>query len=311
LGRYDGRRQFNAVTAPTRGPTSLTGVQKMAIVVTGTTGPFGRKVVEHLLARGVEPGEILATARRPEALGDLAERGIRTARLDYDDVDPAVLSAGDVVLLVSGNEFGRREAQHGNVVKAAAAAGVERIVYTSAPSADDTTLAVAPEHAATERLIRDSGVPFTFLRNGWYTENYLSTFEQARGTGVVVGSAGNGAVASAPREEFAEAAAAVLATDDHEGAIYELTGDEAWTYADLAATFGDVLGTEVVYRSMAPEEHREVLQGAGLDEGTAGFVVALDQNIAEGLLAVRTGELSKLIGRPTTTMPVTVASWVN
>ena len=283
----------------------------MAIVVTGVTGPFGRKVVEHLLARGVEPGEILATARRPEALEDLAERGVRTARLDYDDVDPAVLSAGDVVLLVSGNEFGSRAAQHGNVVKAAAGAGVERIVYTSAPSADDTTLAVAPEHAATEKLISDSGLPATILRNGWYTENYQQTLDQARGTGAVVASAGDGAVASAPREDFAEAAALVLSTSGHEGAVYELSGDEAWTFADLAAVFGDVLGSEVAYRPVSSEEHHEVLVGAGLDEGTAGFVVALDQNIAEGLLAVRTGDLSLLLGRPTTPMPVTVASWVS
>jgi NAD(P)H dehydrogenase (quinone) len=283
----------------------------MAIVVTAVTGPFGRKAVEHLLARGVEPGEILATARRPEALADLAERGLRTARLDYDDVDPTVLSAGDVLLLVSGSEFGRREAQHGNVIKAAAAAGVERIVYTSAPAADDTTLAVAPEHAATERLITDSGVPFTFLRNGWYTENYRQDFDQARESGVVVASAGDAAVASAAREDYAEAAAVVLTTAGHEGAVYELSGDEVWTFADLAAAFADVLGRDVAYRPVTPDEHREVLLGAGLDEGTAGFVVALNVNTVEGLLAVRTGELSRLLGRPTTPMPVTVASWAS
>jgi len=283
----------------------------MAIVVTGVTGPFGRKVVEHLLARGVQPGEILATARRPEALADLAERGVRTAGLDYDDVDPTVLSAGDVLLLVSGSEFGRRESQHGNVIKAAAAVGVQRIVYTSAPAADDTTLAVAPEHAATERLIAESGLTSTIVRNGWYTENYQQTLEQARETGVVVASAGDGSVASAARGDFAEAAAVVLTTPGHEGKVYELSGDEAWGFADLAAVFADVLGRDVAYRPVTPEEHQEVLVGAGLDEGTAGFVVALDQNIAEGLLAVRTGELSRLIGRPTTPMPVTVASWAS
>ena len=281
----------------------------MAIVVTAATGHLGRKVVEQLLARGVDPTEILATARRPEALDGLADRGVRTARLDYDDVDPTVLSAGDVLLLVSGSEFGQRAAQHGNVVKAAVAAGVERIVYTSAPAADDTELAVAPEHAATERLIRECGLPFTFVRNAWYTENYAQAFEQARETGLVLGSAGDAAVASATREDYADAAAVVLTTQGHEGAVYELSGDEAWTFSDLAATFGDALGREVGYRSVTPDEHREVLVGAGLDEGTAGFVVALDQNIADGLLAVRTGELSKLIGRPTTPMPDTVASW--
>jgi NAD(P)H dehydrogenase (quinone) len=283
----------------------------MAIVVTAVTGPFGRKVVEHLLARGVQPGEILATARRPEALADLAERGVRTAGLDYDDVDPTVLSAGDVLLLVSGSEFGRREAQHGNVVKAASAVGVERIVYTSAPAADNTTLAVAPEHAATERLIAESGLTATILRNGWYTENYQQTLEQARETGVVVANAGDGSVASAPREDFAEAAAVVLATPGHEGKVYELSGDEAWGFADLAAVFADVLGRDVAYRPVSAEEHQEILVGAGLDEGTAGFVAALDQNIADGLLAVRTGDLSRLLGRPTTPMPVTVASWAS
>lgn len=283
----------------------------MTIVVTGVTGPFGRQVVEHLLARGVDPAEILATARRPEGLTDLAERGVRTARLDYDDVDPTLFSAGDVVLLVSGSELGRREAQHGNVIKAAAAAGVERLVYTSAPAADDTTLAVAPEHAATERLIAGSGLTSTLLRNGWYTENYLPTFDQARESGVVVASAGDGAVASAPRGELAEAAAVVLTTDGHDGAVYELSGDEAWTYDELAAAFGDTLGRDIAYRPVTSEEHRELLLGAGLDEGTAGFVAALDQNIADGLLAVRTGHLSKLLGRPTTPMPATVASWAN
>jgi NAD(P)H dehydrogenase (quinone) len=283
----------------------------MAIVVTAVTGPFGRKVVEHLLARGVQPAEILATARRTEALADLAERGVRTARLDYDDVDITVMSAVDVLLLVSGSEFGRHEAQHGNVIKAASAAGVERIVYTSAPSADDTTLAVAPEHAATERLIAESGLTSTILRNGWYTENYEQTLEQARETGVVVGSAADGSVASAPREDFAEAAAVVLATPGHEGKIYELSGDEAWSFADLAGVFADVLGRDVTYSPVTPQKHQEILVGVGLDEGTAGFVVALDQNIAEGVLAVRTGDLSRLLGRPTTPMPVTVASWAN
>ena len=222
-----------------------------------------------------------------------------------------MLSAGDVLLLVSGSEIGSREAQHGNVVKAAVAAGVERIVYTSAPAADDAELAVAPEHAATERLIRDSGLPFTFVRNAWYTENYAQAFEQARETGVVLGSAGDAAVASATRDDYAEAAAVVALTDGHEGAVYKLSGDEAWTFSDLASAFGDVLGREIAYRPVTPDEHREVLLGAGLDEGTAGFVVALDQNIAAGLLSVRTGELSKLIGRPTTPMPATVATWAS
>jgi NAD(P)H dehydrogenase (quinone) len=212
-------------------------------------------------------------------------------------------------LLVSGSELGQRVQQHGNVVDAAVKAGVTRIVYTSAPAADDTTLAVAPEHTATEELIRDSGLPYTFVRNAWYTENYLPTFQQAAESGVLSGSAGKGRVASAAISDYAEAAAVAASTDGHENAVYELSGDVAWTFDDLAATFAEVLGREVAYTSVSPDEHRAALLGAGLDEGTAGFVVALDQDIAQGLLGVTTGELTKLIGRPTTPLTDSVRSW--
>jgi len=286
----------------------------MSIVITGATGHLGRLVVESLLQRGAEG--IVATGRSAERLadlGDLAERGVRLERLDFDDVPDSVdwLAAGDVLLLVSGSEVGRRVPQHRAVVELAARSGVRRIVYTSAPAADDTTLAVAPEHAATEALIRESGVPFTFLRNGWYTENYLPTFEQARASGVVLGSAGEGRVASAPRSDFAEAAAVVLTTDGHEGAVYELFGDAGWTYGELAATFAGVLDREVTYRSLSPDEHRDALLAAGLDEGTAGFVVALDQDIAAGLLGLTTGDLARLLGRPTVPLRDTVGSWAS
>jgi len=283
----------------------------MSIVVTGATGHLGRLVVESLLERGVDPAEVVATGRAVERLADLSERGVRVERLDFDAVPEAVpwLAAGDVVLLVSGSEVGRRVDQHAAVVELARRAGVARIAYTSAPAADDTSLVLAPEHAATERIIRQSGVPFTFLRNGWYTENYLPTFEQAAATGVVAGSAGDGRIASAPRADYAEAAAVVLAGPGHENAVYELSGDVAWSFDELADAFAAALGREVRYQRLTPEEHRRMLLEAGLDEGTAGFVVALDQDAAAGLLAVTTGDLSRLVGRPTVPMPETVSAW--
>jgi NAD(P)H dehydrogenase (quinone) len=283
----------------------------MSIVVTGATGQLGRLVVEQLLEAGLAPADLVATGRSVEKLTDLGERGVRVERLDFGAVPESVdwLGEGDVLLLVSGSEVGQRVAQHAAVVDLAVRSGVRRIVYTSAPAADDTALVLAPEHAATELLIRDSGLPFTFLRNSWYTENYLTTFEQARESGTVADSAGAGRVASAPRSDYAAAAAAVLTGDGHENAVYELSGDVAWSFDELAETFGQVLGRPVNRRSLAPEEHRELLVSQGLDEGTAGFVVALDQNIADDLLAVTTGELAKLIGRPTTALADTVRSW--
>ncbi|GIG23227.1 NAD(P)-dependent oxidoreductase [Cellulomonas chitinilytica] len=274
----------------------------MSVVVTGATGHLGRLVVEHLLAGGLPAGEITAVGRRLDRLADLADRGVRTAAADYSD-GPALEAAfagADTVLLVSGSEVGQRIAQHRSAVDASRAAGVRRVVYTSAPHADTTALAVAPDHKATEELLRASGLAWTILRNNWYTENYLAAVEQARSTGVILTSAGTGRVASAPRDDYAAGAAAVLLGGDHDGRVYELSGDVAWTFDELAAAASEVLGTPVVARHVPDDEHRAILVGAGLDEGTAGFVVALDEATRRGDLADATADLRTLIGRPTT-----------
>lgn len=274
----------------------------MSIVVTGATGHLGRLVVEHLLADGVPADQVVATGRRTERLADLAERGVRVAAVDYTEPATldAVLAAGDTVLLVSGSEVGQRVAQHTAVIEAAVRAGVARLVYTSAPHADTTPLVLAPEHKATEEVLRASGLTFTILRNGWYTENYLGDVQGAAESGEIVGAYGEGRVASAPRDDYAAAAAVVLRTEGHDGAVHELSGDTAWGFDELAAAASEVLGRPVVYRAVTSDEQRAALLAAGLDEGTAGFVVALAENTRDGLLAGSDGTLSRLIGRPTT-----------
>ncbi|MEO5921233.1 MAG: SDR family oxidoreductase [Pseudolysinimonas sp.] len=274
----------------------------MTIVVTGATGHLGRLAIESLIARGVAPSSIVAGGRRVDTLSDLADRGVRVVSIDYTKPETldAAFAGADKVLLVSSSEVGQRAAQHATAVTAAAAAGVKHLVYTSAPRATTSELILAPEHKATEEAIAASGIPFTILRNNWYTENYLGTVEQARSTGEVVSSAGTGRVASASRRDFAEAAAVVLTTPGHEGAVYELAGDVAWNFGDLAEAVSAVTGRDVVLRGVSAEDHLAILGAAGLDEGTAGFVVALDQNIKAGHLAETTGDLARLIGRPTT-----------
>lgn len=274
----------------------------MSIVVTGATGSLGRLIVDHLIARGVDPAQIVAAGRTGSKLADLTSAGVRTAVIDYSvpSTLDAAFDGADTLMLVSGSEVGQRVAQHGNAIAAAQAAGISRIVYTSAPRADTSELILAPEHKATEELIRASGIPFTILRNGWYTENYVGALAQAKETGVFLSSTGEGRIASASRADYAEAAAVVLTTDGHDGAIYELSGDVAWTGDDLAVALAAVTGRDVVHSSVDPDSHAEILRGAGLDEGTVGFVVALDGNTREGLLAETTGDLSRLIGRPTT-----------
>ncbi|MBX0301912.1 SDR family oxidoreductase [Cryobacterium sp. 1639] len=274
----------------------------MSIVVTGATGQLGRLIVEHLISRGVAPAEITAVGRNAERLADLATAGVGTAVADYSDSASlaAAFAGADVVMLVSGSEVGQRVAQHSNAITAAVAAGVNRIVYTSAPKADTSALILAPEHKATEEALRESGVAFTILRNGWYTENYAAAVQQARETGVYLTSSGDGRVASASRTDYAEAAAVVLTTPGHENAVYELAGDVAWTGDDMAAALTEVVGRPVVFTAVSPEEHTAILTGAGLDGGTVGFVVALDGNTRDGLLAGGSSDLTALIGRPTT-----------
>jgi NAD(P)H dehydrogenase (quinone) len=274
----------------------------MTLLVTGAAGHLGRLVVEALLDAGVAASDIRAGARDTARIADLAERGVQTVRLDYADAASVADAVAGVerVLLISGSEVGRRVAQHRAVIDAAASAGVAQFVYTSAPHATTSALVLAPEHKATEEAIAASGVPATILRNNWYTENYLGTLAQARETGVVASSTGAGRVASASRRDFAEAAAVALTTDGHAGAVYELGGDVAWDFAELAAAIGEVLGRDVAYVAQTPEEQAAALSAAGLDAGTVGFVVALDGNIRDGLLGEVTGELSRLIGRPTT-----------
>lgn len=274
----------------------------MSIVITGATGQLGKLVIDSLLDLGIAPDELVAAGRDQEKLTALyGGKGVRTARIDFDDAASldAVFQTGDRVLLVSGTELGRRVEQHVNVIKAARKAGVDQLVYTSAPKADTTTLVLAPEHKATEEALIASGVPYTILRNGWYTENYAPALEQARHTGKLVASAGKGKVASAARSDFAGAAATVLTTDGHHNAVYELNGDVAWDFEELAEAFSSVLGREVAYEAVDPAEHLAILTGAGLDEQTAGFLVALDGNIRDGELASTTGDLSRLTGRPT------------
>lgn len=272
----------------------------MTTLITGATGHLGTLVIDSLLANGVPADQIRAGARQPEKV-----TAVPAVHLDYEDAASvaAALAGIDTVLLISASVPGTRVPLHKTVIDAAVAAGVTHLVYTSASAATTSALIVAPEHKATEELIAASGIPATILRNGWYTENYSGTLEQAA-SGEVVTSTAGGRVASASRKDYADAAAVVLRTPGHEGATYELSGDTAWDFDEFAAVASEILDTPVVHRSVTPEAHAETLAGFGLDDATIGFIVGLDANIRDGLLGVTTGDLSRLIGRSTTPLGV-------
>jgi NAD(P)H dehydrogenase (quinone) len=279
------------------------------LVVTGATGHLGRLAIDALLAT-VPAGQVAAVVRDKEKAQSLAERGVEVRLGDYDRPDTlaGAFRAGDRVLFVSGSEVGRRVTQHGAVVDEARRAGVALLAYTSILGGPAADFELAREHQETERLIQESGLPYTFLRNGWYHENFTENLAPVLAHGAVVGSAGQGRVASASRADYAAAAAAVLTGEGHEGRAYELSGDTAWGYAEYAAEASRQSGREIVYSQVPPEQHVEILTGAGLPEAFARILVDVDAAIGRGRLAGTTGELAALIGRPTTPLADAVAA---
>ncbi|MDG9708145.1 SDR family oxidoreductase [Streptomyces sp. DH10] len=272
----------------------------MSIVVTGATGNLGRHVVEQLLEK-VPAEQITAVVRNTEKAADFAERGVKIALADYNA--PAsfdgLFSAGDKVLLVSGNEFDKgRVQQHKVVIDAAKAAGVALLAYTSAPGT--LTAALADDHRGTEELLLDSGVPYTLLRNGWYHENYTENLAPVLEHNAVVAAAGEGKVSSAARADYAAAAAAVLTGEGHENKTYELGGDTAWSFAEYAAELSRQTGKEITYNPVSTDVLTGILTGAGLPEPLAQTLAGVDASIEKGELVVSTGDLSRLTGRPTT-----------
>jgi NAD(P)H dehydrogenase (quinone) len=266
--------------------------------VTGATGQLGRIVIEKLKER-ISSDSIVALVRSPQKANAL---GVETREFDYNEPDKLAkaLKGIDNLLLISANEIGQRATQHKNVIEAAKRAGVKWIVYTSILHADTSTLSLAGEHLATEAALKESGIQHTLLRNGWYTENYTGSAQGAVAGGAFLGSAGDGKISSAARADYAEAAAEVLTGQNHQGKIYELAGDEAYTLTDLATEISKQTGKDIPYKNLPENEYAGILKSFGLPEGYAKAIAGWDISASKGDLFDNTHQLSKLIGRPTT-----------
>jgi len=276
----------------------------MKIGITGATGQLGRLAVEKLKQR-VNAEDLVALVRSP---GKAVDLGIEAREFDYAKSGALVngLKGVDHLLLISGNEVGQRKIQHENIINAAKEADVKWIVYTSLLHADTSSLNLAGEHLETEELLKASGIPYTILRNGWYTENYTASIPSAVGAGAFIGSAGDGNISWAAREDYAEAAAIVLTSEGHKGKVYELAGDVSYTLKDLAAEISTQTGNEIPYNNLPEQEYAGVLKSFGLPEGLAQSIASWDIGASKNDLFDDNKVLSKLIGRPTTPLAATV-----
>lgn len=281
----------------------------MKIAITGATGQLGNVVVQKLKEKTASEN-LVALVRNPEKATDL---GIEARLFDYAKPESLAssLQGIDILLLISGNEIGQREIQHKNVINAAKAAGVKHIVYTSLLHANTSALILAPEHLATENALIESGVDYTILRNGWYTENYAVSIAGAIKAGGFIGSAGDGKISSATREDFAEAAAVVLTTNGHENKIYELAGDQAYTLTDFAAEISKQTGKNIPYNNLPEADFANILIAVGLPESFANLLANSDVKASEGALYSEDKTLAKLIGRPTTPLATVVEKFVS
>ena len=272
--------------------------------VTGATGQLGGLVVEKLKEKGLS-SSVVALVRNTEKA---AELGVEAREFDYNDPAKLVdaLQGIEKLILISGNELGKRAEQHANVIEAAKKAGVKWVVYTSLLQADTSSLSLAPEHYATEKALLASGLTYTILRNGWYTENYTGSVGGAVAAGAFIGSAGEGKISSAARADFADAAVAVVTGAGHENKVYELAGDTSYTLSDLATEISKQTGKAIPYNNLPETEYAKILKSFGLPELFAEAIASWDTGASKGDLFDESHQLSKLIGRPTTPLAETV-----
>lgn len=276
--------------------------------VTGASGQLGRLVVAALVAR-VGASAVAAIVRDPAKATGLFPEGVTIRSGDYEKLQElaAAFAGIERVLLISSNAIGQRLAQHRNAIAAARRAGVARIAYTSVLRADVSPLGLAEEHRQTESALAESGLPYSLLRNGWYTENYTASIPPALAHGAFIGSAGNGRIASAARIDYAEAAAVALVSDEGPRVVHELAGDSSYSLAEFAAELSLRAGKTIPYVDMPEAQYRAALLGAGLPEGLAALIADSDAAAATGALDDDSHTLSGLIGRPTTPFATTIA----
>jgi NAD(P)H dehydrogenase (quinone) len=275
----------------------MDGTGPGTIALTGVTGHVGSRVRE-LLTDARQP--LVLLARTPAKV--TAGPGDEVRACDFADPDGAAqaLTGVDTLLMVSASEAADRLDQHRAFVRAAAAARVRHVVYTSFQgAAPDCTFTLGRDHWATEQAIREAGLGFTFLRDSFYAD-FLPLMAQ---DGVIRGPAGDGRVAAVARADVAAAAAAVLADPEaHAGTAYDLTGPEALTLAEAAAVIAEVTGSPTRYLDETLAEAYASRASYRAPDWQVDAWVSTYTAIAAGEVSAVSDDVPRLTGRPATSL---------
>ncbi|MDB4868887.1 MAG: family oxidoreductase [Cohnella sp.] len=273
----------------------------MKISVTGATGKLGSIVIETLL-ESVPAANLAVSVRNPEKAESLRARGVEVRQGDFDQpetLDQAFAGVDRLLIVSADGDNESRIRQHQAAVSAAKRANVGFIAFTSLGNASESPLFLAPVHRATEEAIRQTGIPYSFLRNNWYLENETGTVQAVLRGAPWLTSAGSGKVGWAARRDYAQAAAAVLAGNGHENTVYELSGKPI-TQGELASILAGALGRDVPVQQVDDDTYAGIMAGAGVPEPVVPILVAIQSAIRDGALDIESGDFEKLLGRPIT-----------
>ena len=265
------------------------------ILVTGATGTIGSFVIDELMEKGAD---FKVLARTHDKARPFLERGIDASIGDFNDVPSmeAALEGVDKIFLLSvtSPEIPRLQ---GNVARAAARMGVRHIVKVSAHgTAPDSAIGIARFHAQAEEAIRESGIPFTFLRPQSFMQNLIFDRETINDRGEIYNHAGDGRIAMIDARDIAAAAAVTLLNEGHEGQTYELTGPDAISYYQVADTFKEVLGKPVKYIPVTSVHARSSMMEAGMPAWLVEDLVNVGLAHAAGYAAEVSPDLEHLTG---------------
>jgi NAD(P)H dehydrogenase (quinone) len=282
------------------------------ILVTGATGQLGRGIIKNLLTH-VPAGKIVGIARQVEKAADIAALGVEVRRADYTDYDLLVqaFQGIDKIYLVSAVAFTDRVAQHGNVIRAARAAGVKHIFYPSIQRNDAVSAvidSVTDSDLATEELLRASGMAYTIVYHPIYAESIpIFIGGQVGVTGIRV-PAGDGRATITSRDDLAAAGAAILAKDGFENTEISLNAGVSYSMDDLAKIYTEVLATPVSYSNIPALTYMSECAAAGFPEPAAAFLSQWFVAIAAGAFDAPSPVLAQLTGTAPKTLREVLAN---